>query len=174
MSTSRLERTHSHAHTLPAVEKKDEPSKEGNNNRRGDNQICMLKTSPPLMMDAPITNYHATSVRANHNIYHVSCHTPRSLRVAAAATTTPASDNRQTGPHQQQATTASTSTLIDPPASIRFILPTGIISPFKSCNRRVGHILNQASRAASGQPLLGRRELLAQAPLRMGGAPPSC
>lgn len=86
----------------------------------------MLKTSPPLMMDAPITNYHATSVRTNHNIYHVSCHTPRSLRVAAAAaTTTPASDDRQTGPHQQQATTASTSTLIDPPASIKLLFSHG-------------------------------------------------
>jgi hypothetical protein len=49
---------------------RDDRTKEESQNRRGDNQICMLKTTPPLMMDAPITNYHATSVRTNHNIYH--------------------------------------------------------------------------------------------------------
>jgi hypothetical protein len=104
-------------------------SKEGNQIEGGDNQICMLKTTLLLMTDAPITNYHATSVRPYHNVYHASL---PYLSEPATSSSSHTSGFRQTDRYRQvliiKSQLLSTSNLIDPPVSIILLFPTGIIS----------------------------------------------
>ena len=131
--------------------------------------------------------YHQLS--CNISPYHtitytmLACHTSRSLRVAVAAAAHHSSFN-STG--RQQVLIIKSQLLghhrtrqIDPSTDLRFkkfffYFPR--VSSLFTC-REIGVkgiSLSQASRAASGRSLLGRKEHLAQAPLRTGGAPPSC
>ena len=125
-------RTPSHAYTLPFRGEKRVERSEGrkvNQNRRGDNQICMLKkTTPPLMMDAPITNYHATSVRTNHNIYHAPAIPLESYKQCSHHSSFRQTDNRSSPTASHQCVPPRTKSIHRPPSNFFFPRVSSLLS----------------------------------------------